>query len=49
MSLFTLTAVAVSPAAVDPTPVVRTDLIAKRDAARSNWDLPVPGSPTKRR
>lgn len=49
MRLLTLTAVAVSPAAVDPTPVVRTDLIAKRDAARSNWDLPVPGSPTKRR
>lgn len=29
----TLTAVAVSPAVVDPIPVVRTDLTAKRDAA----------------
>mmetsp|Transcript_59047 Transcript_59047/g.71080 ORF Transcript_59047/g.71080 Transcript_59047/m.71080 type:complete len:204 (+) Transcript_59047:833-1444(+) len=43
-----LTAAAVRPADVVPTPVVRTDRGDRAAANRRNWDLPVPGSPTKR-
>ena len=42
----TLTAVTVSPAWVEPIPVVRTLLGIKWAAYFKNWDFPVPGSPT---
>lgn len=44
-----MTAVTVSPAAVDPTPVVSTDLGIIFEANLNIWDLPVPGSPTSNR
>jgi hypothetical protein len=44
-----MTAVTVSPAAVDPTPVVSTDLGMILEANLRSWDFPVPGSPTSSR
>lgn len=42
-----MSAETVNPAAVDPTPVVKTDLGTSLEANRSNCDFPVPGSPTR--
>lgn len=44
--LFTLKAATVRPALDDPIPVVNIDLGHTFQANLSNWDLPVPGSPT---
>mmetsp|Transcript_1567 Transcript_1567/g.4311 ORF Transcript_1567/g.4311 Transcript_1567/m.4311 type:complete len:251 (-) Transcript_1567:389-1141(-) len=43
------TAAQVSPALVHPRPLVRTLLLPSSWAAWSNWDLPVPGSPSSSR
>lgn len=46
VNLFTLNAATVRPAFDDPIPVVNIDLGHTFHANLSNWDLPVPGSPT---
>lgn len=48
-AVITIIAVTVSPADVDPIPVVHTDRGITLAACRSNCDLPVPGSPTSNR
>lgn len=45
----TRTAATVSPAVVEPTPVVKTDRGQTLDAKRRMSDFPVPGSPTNKR
>lgn len=44
-----MTAATVKPAAVEPTPVVRTDRGTILETKRRSSDLPVPGSPTSNR
>lgn len=45
-NLYTITAVTVKPADVEPIPVVKTDRGTTFDAKCKSCDFPVPGSPT---